>query len=78
MLTGTALAVALDGSRSAATDPTQPQVSRLSWGSATVSDVVSGVGDATAQRLTVHGRIPSEEMRRSGISSDTVIVTVSY
>jgi spore coat protein U-like protein len=87
-------AVALDGGRSASTDPTQRKMSMgreevtyglyrdaarsLSRGSMGGADTASGVGDTTVQSFAVYGRVPAQTLGSPGLYMDTVFVTVSY
>jgi spore coat protein U-like protein len=49
------------------------------WGETVDTDTVAGIGDGTAQPLTVYGRIPSGQgTAKVGAYTDTITVTVSY
>ena len=50
----------------------------MNWGLTVGADPVAGVGNATAQALTVYGRIAPGQTVAPGAYSDTIIATLAY
>jgi spore coat protein U-like protein len=50
----------------------------VNWGNTPGTDTVSGTGNGSGQPLTVYGHIPSGEVSRAGLYSDTITVTVTF
>jgi spore coat protein U-like protein len=48
------------------------------WGNAAGTDTVGGIGDGTAQTLTVWGRVPAQTTPEPDTYTDTVTVTVTF
>lgn len=48
------------------------------WGNTFGNNTQAGVGNGTAQNITVYGRIPAQQSARPGSYQDTLTVTVSY
>jgi len=86
--------VGLSGGLSGATDPTKPKmyagVSTItyglysnssrsaSWGDLIGANTVAGTGKASAQSLTIFGRLFSGQAPPVGAYSDIIAVTVTY
>jgi spore coat protein U-like protein len=91
---GTPFAIALNGGNAAAVDPVQRKMSKggeqityglyrdaariLPWGETAGVDTLSGVGDGSAQPLTVYGRAPAQATPSPGTYTDTIVVTLTY
>jgi spore coat protein U domain-containing protein, fimbrial subunit CupE1/2/3/6 len=48
------------------------------WGETIDTDTVPGIGDGSAQSLTVYGQIPAGQFVPTGTYTDTIGVTVTY
>ena len=48
------------------------------WGSTNPTDTLAGVGAATAQPLTIYGKVPAQPTPQAGTYTDTVTATVNF
>jgi spore coat protein U-like protein len=91
---GTPFNIALNGGNAAAADPVQRKMSKggeqityglyqdaaraLPWGETAGVNILSGVGDGSAQAATVYGRVPAQATPSPGTYTDTIVVTLTY
>jgi spore coat protein U-like protein len=50
----------------------------VNWGNVAGVDTVAGVGNGSAQSISVYGRIAASQFSTAGSYSDTVTVTITY
>jgi spore coat protein U-like protein len=48
------------------------------WGQTTGTDTTAGIGNGSAQPLTVYGRIPAGQLPTPGAYADTITATITY
>jgi spore coat protein U-like protein len=50
----------------------------VNWGQTIGTDTVTGIGNGSAQPLTVYGLLPASQYLAPGLYSDTITATVTY
>jgi spore coat protein U-like protein len=56
----------------------QDSAHTVNWGNTVGTDTVSGMGNGSAQTLTVYGQVPAGQFVTPGAYTDTITVTITY